>query len=197
MYGAIRLSPSLRFRTLLPTNPRDQSRDLFVPPRILSISSSNITKSVNFRGKIDNVIRVTKHEGSIKELNEDDDDDHAPVSIPLTPIGSESQFDRVIAEAQQLDESVIIVWMASWCRKCIYLKPKLEKLAADYHPRLRFYNVDVNAVPHKLVTRAGVMKMPTIQLWKDGKKQAEVIGGHKSYLVINEVREMIGNENNV
>lgn len=26
--------------------------------------------------------------------------------------------------------------MASWCRKCIYLKPKLEKLAADYHPRL-------------------------------------------------------------
>jgi thiol-disulfide isomerase/thioredoxin len=26
--------------------------------------------------------------------------------------------------------------MASWCRKCIYLKPKLEKLAAEYHPRL-------------------------------------------------------------
>ncbi|KAL7177864.1 hypothetical protein ACSBR2_031094 [Camellia fascicularis] len=25
--------------------------------------------------------------------------------------------------------------MASWCRKCVYLKPKLEKLAADYHPR--------------------------------------------------------------
>lgn len=194
MYGTIRFSPSLRFRTALPTNPRDQSRDLFVP-RVLSFSSTKITKSVIFPGKIDHLIRVTKHEGSIKELNEDDDD-HAPVSIPLTPIGSESQFDRVIAEAQQLDESVIIVWMASWCRKCIYLKPKLEKLAAEYHPRLRFYNVDVHAVPHKLVTRAGVMKMPTIQLWKDGKKQAEVIGGHKSYLVINEVREMIGNESN-
>lgn len=87
--------------------------------------------------------------------------------------------------------------MASWCRKCIYLKPKLEKLAADYYRRfalfsflivyglyrgiahwtcwklysywecslflyslmlhrLRFYRVDVNNVPHKLVTRAGV-----------------------------------------
>ena len=33
-----------------------------------------------------------------------------------------------------------------------------------------------------------------IQLWKDSKKQAEVIGGHKAYLVINEVREMIENE---
>lgn len=26
--------------------------------------------------------------------------------------------------------------MANWCRKCIYLKPKLEKLAAEYYPRL-------------------------------------------------------------
>jgi hypothetical protein len=33
-----------------------------------------------------------------------------------------------------------------------------------------------------------------LQLWKDSKKQAEVIGGHKAYLVINEVREMIENE---
>jgi hypothetical protein len=33
-----------------------------------------------------------------------------------------------------------------------------------------------------------------IQLWKDSKKQAEVIGCHKAYLVINEVREMIENE---
>ncbi|XP_051130044.1 thioredoxin-like 3-2, chloroplastic [Andrographis paniculata] len=117
-----------------------------------------------------------------------------PISVDLEPISSESQFDRVVAEAQQLEESVIILWMASWCRKCIYLKPKLEKLAADYYPSVRFFSVDVNNVPHKLVVRAGVTKMPTIQLWKDGKKQAEVIGGHKAHFVVNEVREMIDNE---
>jgi len=33
-----------------------------------------------------------------------------------------------------------------------------------------------------------------VQLWKDSKKQAEVIGGHKAYIVINEVQEMIENE---
>ncbi|KAA8534412.1 hypothetical protein F0562_031929 [Nyssa sinensis] len=120
--------------------------------------------------------------------------DSSPVSIELEPITSESQFDRVIAGAQQLEESVIVVWMASWCRKCIYLKPKLEKLAADYHPRIRFYCIDVNSVPLKLVNHAGITKMPTIQLWKDSKKQAEVIGGHKAHLVVNEVREMIENE---
>lgn len=26
--------------------------------------------------------------------------------------------------------------MANWCRNYIYLKPQLERLAADYYPRL-------------------------------------------------------------
>ncbi|KAH0714240.1 hypothetical protein KY284_007145 [Solanum tuberosum] len=69
-------------------------------------------------------------ESSVQDL------DDSPASIELQPISDEPQFDRVIAEAQQLDESVVILWMANWCRKCIYLKPKLEKLAADYFPRL-------------------------------------------------------------
>nr|XP_010935721.1 thioredoxin-like 3-2, chloroplastic isoform X2 [Elaeis guineensis] len=117
-----------------------------------------------------------------------DDGGDGPSSVELVPILSEAQFDRVIAEAQQLDE------MANWCRKCIYLKPKLEKLAADYYPRIRFYCVDVNAVPQRLVTRAEIAKMPTVQLWKDSKKQDEVIGGHKAWLVVDDVRKMIENE---
>ncbi|GAB2250572.1 hypothetical protein Droror1_Dr00016822 [Drosera rotundifolia] len=121
-------------------------------------------------------------EASIQEL------ESAPVAVELLPICSEDQFHRVIEEAQQGQEPVIVVWMASWCRKCIYLKPKLEKLAAEYHPRLRFFCVDVNKVSHKLVAHAGITRMPVIQLWKDGLKQEEVIGGHKAHLVVNEVQ---------
>ncbi|CAA0806384.1 Thioredoxin-like 3-2- chloroplastic [Striga hermonthica] len=117
--------------------------------------------------------------------------ENMPLSMELEPISSETHFDRVIAEAQQLEESLVVLWMANWCRKCIYLKPKLEKLAADYNPRLRFYSVDVNNVPHKLVVRAGVT------LWRDSKKQAEVIGSHKAHLVVSEVRDMIENENRI
>ncbi|XP_059628335.1 thioredoxin-like 3-2, chloroplastic [Cornus florida] len=146
------------------------------------------TKNIHVIGGNLRALTNYSEEGPVQDL------DSSPVSIELELISSESQFDRVIAEAQQLEESLVIVWMASWCRKCIYLKPKLEKLAADYYPRIRFYCIDVNAVPHKLVVRAGITKMPTIQLWKDSKKQAEVIGGHKAYLVVNEVREMIENE---
>ncbi|KAF7146598.1 hypothetical protein RHSIM_Rhsim04G0095900 [Rhododendron simsii] len=68
--------------------------------------------------------------------------------------------------------------------------------------QIKFYCVDVNKVPQALVKRGNISvssgyspqlstKMPTIQLWKDGEMKAEVIGGHKAWLVLDEVREMI------
>ncbi|KAJ0101755.1 hypothetical protein Patl1_06053 [Pistacia atlantica] len=67
----------------------------------------------------------------------------------------------------------------------------LYEINCASHIELRFYYVDVNTIPHKLVARAG------ITLWKDCKKQDEVIGGHKAYLVINEVRQMIENQSTI
>ncbi|KAI9156996.1 hypothetical protein LWI28_015235 [Acer negundo] len=183
--GTVNFSPSTS--TLQPKTPHRQSRDFSTIPRFLSFPiSKNIylpRNSVSFLQTIHHVIdrkiiRVSKEVSVQQQL-----DDDAPVSVQLQSINSETQFGRVVAEAQQLQEPLIIVWTASWCRKCIYLKPKLEKLAANYYPRLRFYYVDVNTVPHKLVAHAGVTKMPTIQLWKDSKKQDEVIGGHRAFLI--------------
>ncbi|KAF8115288.1 hypothetical protein N665_0029s0124 [Sinapis alba] len=180
MSEIVNMSPSLRS-----LNPKISP---LVPPRQLSSSLPRL-KFLSFPGKIS---LVTERIRAIDAQKQEIDD--SPVSIELGPISSESHFDEVMEEAQKLGESVVIVWMAAWCRKCIYLRPKLEKLAADFYPRLRFYHVDVNAVPYRLVTRAGVTKMPTIQLWRDDQKQAEVIGGHKAHFVVNEVREMIEND---
>jgi thioredoxin 1 len=105
----------------------------------------------------------------------------------MTPITGEAEFDEVLESGNP----VIIDWMAAWCRKCIYLKPKLEKLAAEYHPNIKFYFVDVNTVPSALVARAAVTKMPTIQLWKNKEKAGEVIGGDQAWLVLDKIREMV------
>lgn len=37
-------------------------------------------------------------------------EDDAPASIELVPIVSEAQFDRIVAEAHQLEESIVVVW---------------------------------------------------------------------------------------
>ncbi|CAH2074193.1 unnamed protein product [Thlaspi arvense] len=181
MSEIVNLSPSLRS-----LNPKIS---LLVPRQIsTSFSLPRKFKFLTFPEKISLVaeriraVDARKQDGCLQEI------DDSPVSVELGPICSESHFDQVMEEAQTLGESVVIVWMAAWCRKCIYLKPKLEKLAAEFYPRLRFYHVDVNAVPYKLVSRAGVT------LWRDNQKQAEVIGGHKAHFVVDEVREMIDND---
>lgn len=192
MLHPMRISPA--FNPLHQSKPLRFSFDLSGFHRHFSNPASSVidcglrSSKIRVIGLRIKALNSHSEEGSVQGL------DSSPVSVDLEPITSESQFDHVVSEAQRLDEPVVILWMASWCRKCVYLKPKLEKLAADYYPRIRFYSVDVNNVPHKLVVRAGVTKMPTIQLWKDNKKQAEVIGGHKAYLVANEIREMIDNE---
>lgn len=80
----------------------------------------------------------------------------------------------------------MIEFLRGGYRKCIYLKPKLGKLSNEF-PRLRFFFLDVNRVPGNLVRSNNVTKMPTIQLWRDGKSIAEVIGGHDSATVMQEV----------
>ena len=48
-------------------------------------------------------------------------------------------FILLYGSLHQVGFSRNVIWvcrMANWCRKCIYLKPKLEKLAAEYYQRL-------------------------------------------------------------
>ncbi|XP_042939794.1 thioredoxin-like 3-1, chloroplastic isoform X2 [Carya illinoinensis] len=113
-----------------------------------------------------------------------------PTTVEMEPINDCDHLDQILLHAKQLSQPILIDWMAAWCRKCIYLKPKLEKLAAEYDTKITFYYVDVNKVPQALVKR-GNISMPTLQLWKDGEMKEEVIGGHKAWLVVDEVREMI------
>ncbi|XP_039690817.1 thioredoxin-like 3-2, chloroplastic isoform X2 [Medicago truncatula] len=103
-----------------------------------------------------------KHEEG-EELLQDDD---SVVVSSLQPICSEDHFNRVLAQSQH---ALLVVWMANWCRKCIYLKPKLEKLAVDYYP-----SVDVNAVSHKLVARAGVTIFPSLIIGSDREAYAYI-----------------------
>ncbi|OAO95662.1 WCRKC2 [Arabidopsis thaliana] len=159
MSEIVNLSSSLRslnpkISPLVP--PYRQTSSSFSRPRNFKYHS--FTDKICLAAERIRAVDIQKQDGGLQEL------DDSPVSVELGPICGESHFDQVMEDAQKLGESVVIVWMAAWCRKCIYLKPKLEKLAAEFYPRLRFYHVDVNAVPYRLVSRAGVTKMPTIQV---------------------------------
>ncbi|KAJ0027607.1 hypothetical protein Pint_36392 [Pistacia integerrima] len=150
---------------------------------LLQKSASGLSSRKHNKKKI-NVRRDVRVEALWPDLSR-------PTSVDMEAINDGVELDQILARAQELSQPVLIDWMASWCRKCIYLKPKLEKMAAEYDTKIKFYYVDVNKVPQGLVKRGNISKMPTIQIWKDGEMKSEVIGGHKAWLVIEEVREMI------
>ncbi|XP_048497518.1 thioredoxin-like 3-1, chloroplastic isoform X2 [Beta vulgaris subsp. vulgaris] len=89
-----------------------------------------------------------------------------PNSVEMEPIKDCDHLDQILQQAKENSQPIIIDW-------------------------LKFYFVDVNNVPQTLVKRGNISKMPTIQIWVDGEMKAEVIGGHKAWLVMEEVKEMI------
>ncbi|KAH1077887.1 hypothetical protein GLYMA_19G149200v4 [Glycine max] len=109
-----------------------------------------------------------KSEGKIKRRNLRVEamwpDLSRPNELEMEEISDSEQLDQILVHAQQNSQPILIDWMATWCRKCIYLKPKLEKLAPEYHNKAKFYFVDVNKVPQTLVKRGNISKMPTIQV---------------------------------
>lgn len=61
------------------------------------------------------------------------------------------------------------------CRKCIYLKPKVQKYAGK-KSNVLFASVDVNAVAG-VPQRVGIERMPTLLLFRGGLKVDSLIGG--------------------
>lgn len=82
------------------------------------------TKSLAFSGEVNsiswnssNLLHPTKGRKLVSSSSYDEGGpiaqqglDNSPISMELVPISSESQFDRVVAEAQQLEESIVILW---------------------------------------------------------------------------------------
>lgn len=105
--------------------------------------------------------------------------------LPL--IQSEDEFSEALAG----NKVIVVDWMAKWCRKCIYLKPKIQKMMEAEFPDLPIVYIDVNAVPGKLVYSNGIKKMPTIALYHNKEKVAEHIAAEGSKDAVAKIKAMI------
>ncbi|KAL3131852.1 hypothetical protein ABBQ38_007565 [Trebouxia sp. C0009 RCD-2024] len=101
------------------------------------------------------------------------------------------QSEEDLTHALTQNNVIVVDWMAKWCRKCIYLKPKIQKMMEEEFPDLPIVYIDVNAVPGKLVYGNGIKKMPTIALYKNQAKVAEHIAAEGSKDAVSKIRDMI------
>lgn len=70
---------------------------------------------------------------------------------------------------------ILVDFWAEWCMPCRALAPVLDELATEYKGKVRFAKVNVDEC-RDVPARFGVKSIPTLILFKEGKKVNEMIG---------------------
>jgi thioredoxin 1 len=92
---------------------------------------------------------------------------------------TDETFDQMI----QSDKPVLVDFFATWCGPCKMLAPVLEEIADELKDKLSIAKLDVDLNP-ETTQKYGVMSMPTLILFKNGKPVKQHIGyAPKSVLI--------------
>ena len=83
----------------------------------------------------------------------------------------QKSFDAALAEGKLM----MVDFWANWCMPCRMLGPAIEQLAQDYEGKAVVGKVDVDE-QGELAMRYGVMSIPTVIFFKDGKEIDRKVG---------------------
>jgi thioredoxin 1 len=85
---------------------------------------------------------------------------------------TEATFEQEVLASEK---PVIVDFWAEWCGPCHMVSPVLDRIAAERADELRLVKVNIDEEP-ALAGRYGVMSIPTIVLFKEGKPAAAALG---------------------
>ncbi|HIT10525.1 MAG TPA: thioredoxin [Candidatus Onthousia faecigallinarum] len=89
----------------------------------------------------------------------------------MTYLEKEEDFDKLIEKGD-----VLVDFFATWCGPCKMLSPVLEELS-DHFERVKVVKVDIDQF-EDLTRRHGIMSVPTMEIYKDGKLVKKEVGYH-------------------
>jgi thioredoxin 1 len=88
-----------------------------------------------------------------------------------------NKFEEATFEAEVLQSQgpVLVEFHADWCGPCKMMAPVIDQIATEYNGRLTVGKVDVDSNPG-IAMRYGVMGIPTLGIFQDGKMVDRLVG---------------------
>ena len=99
---------------------------------------------------------------------------------------SEEGFDKALAQPGLL---VVDFW-ADWCGPCKMLAPAIDAIAQQYEGKVLVGKVNVDDEP-ELAQRFGIMSIPTVMFFKDGKAVQTFVGVQPKEVLTAAAKELL------
>ncbi|HDD46349.1 MAG TPA: thioredoxin [Candidatus Aenigmarchaeota archaeon] len=98
--------------------------------------------------------------------------------------------DRDFKENVKKYDVVVVDMYAEWCMPCKVIAPIIEELAKKYHGKVAFFKMDIDKNPLTAM-EFGVMSIPTLLIFKDGKMVDRLVGALPINLIEERIKKFI------
>lgn len=107
-------------------------------------------------------------------------------------MGQATAFTNADFEEKVLKSTVpvLVDFWAVWCGPCKMIAPHVEALAAEYDGRVSVGKVNIDD-EREITEKYGIMSIPTLLFFKDGKVVDQVVGAVPKSTIANKLESLL------